>query len=227
MARKVQSPHGAPAHKTSQMGPPKTKGKGEGARVIFLWTHTVKAGLETLLLINGHKLPPARKEEEEEEGRRAASPPQKKFFPRSALGSLMKSQAVWAVGRTGREGTEASQGQKQPHDLAKSRKKTLLQSFSLPHSQTQSSAPKPGSSPQRERKNCLFIVAMFLIGSIFGYTGTYVVDSHNQLLYPGGNVLPHISSPEGFPSAFPVGLLPSVQPPPRSIGHHIHDSVQR
>ncbi|KAJ7423136.1 hypothetical protein BTVI_10931 [Pitangus sulphuratus] len=31
---------------------------------------------------------------------------------------------------------------------------------------------------------CLFIVAMLLIGSIFGHVGIYMVDSHSQLLYP-------------------------------------------
>ncbi|KAJ7415624.1 rna-directed dna polymerase from mobile element jockey-like [Pitangus sulphuratus] len=61
---------------------------------------------------------------------------------------------------------------------------------------------------------------MLFIGSIFGHMGIYVADSHNQLLYPGSNVLPYISSPDGFSPTFPIGLLPSVQPPPQGIGHH-------
>lgn len=66
----------------------------------------------------------------------------------------------------------------------------------------------------------------YFINLNFGYTYIDVTDLQSQLLYPGSNVLPDLSSPDGFPSALSFGLYPPIQPPPQSISYHPQVSVE-
>ncbi|KAK4831895.1 hypothetical protein QYF61_020042 [Mycteria americana] len=50
----------------------------------------------------------------------------------------------------------------------------------------------------------LLVVLMFFSGPTLGCVSIYMTYFYNQLLYPGSNILPQCSSPDGFTSALPL-----------------------
>lgn len=60
-------------------------------------------------------------------------------------------------------------------------------------------------------------VAMFLVSLTLRYVCIDMTYLHGQFLYLGSDVLSQFSRPDGFSSALPIGLLPSLWPPPQII----------